>query len=957
VESGIVEVLLSTLLDILIAFTYFIGQSTRYSATRFARAVILPCDYPVRHRRHGDRDGGPLMFNHFQWSRTRSMKCLSRCTAHLLVLTFLLVVTFCARAQQHRIDSLTQRLEAVTEDTARVNVLIGLSTALLNRDIKATARHADSARTLAQKIDYPSGLARALNLTGMVHDRRGQLNKALKSYRESLAIREEIGDRRGAGSCLLNIGNIYMRRGAWKKARENYEQSLEIQTELQNTRGMAVSYGSLGIILKYEAKYDQAIEQFTRSRNLAESIGLTQIAAMGTMNIGLILGIQGNHREALKYHQNSLKQFEAVGNKHSTATCLINIGTAYQYLQKYTEALEQFQRSLTLQYELENKGGIASCLSNIGVIYERKGDLKDAHAHYQKSLALYRELGKKHGIVQTLFMIGEVHRKRRAFDEALPFLEESLDLAEQLGDKRWISFGCTTLGAIHSDQGEYKKALPYLERGLALKEELGEMAAVSDALCKIGWHYHSIGDTAKARMHLERGLRIATDLHAPESIDCALARLHKYNAATGNYERAYQYSRQQIRHRDSTRRSDERLQLQELMEKYEAEQREREIEMLERDKAMQSLEIERRNEEIRRHHVEALQRMQKIELLSREAEIQQLEVAMTTEQLKNKEAEAIRSQQTIDLLEKDQKLKNATLDQETTLRNAIIAGAVLLVIIGLLIFRRMRDKRHTIELKAEVAEAHARTADMEKLRFAAEAERREREAQQRFARGLLEAQETERKRLAGELHDSLGQDLIVVKNQLLLLRETTTVNGDLDNAIVGIGETLEDVRRLSRDLRPYQLDRYGIGKAIEAMVARANESTRIQFTTVIGNVDGIWDKNAEACIYRIVQEGTSNILKHADARNASIKFSPENGTAKLLIEDDGKGFIDADPDATQPAGSGFGMKGMTERAEILGGSMSILSQPGQGTTITITLPLPAPPASIESVSTAESEHG
>lgn len=905
---------------------------------------------------------------------------LDRVILVLLMLGGLFCSQHMARAQQERIDSLRCQLHGAVDDTLRANLLSDLSSAFTNVNIDSAKCSAQEALELAESIGYMDGIARALNayglalwssgsipqalehyqkslsisqstgnkreqakilnLIGLLYQNQGRLKKALECYEQSLDIREVIGDHRGAASCLLNIGNIYLFKGAYENARDKYQQNLRIRQELNDRVGMAAGYGSLAVLLHLQGKNEEAMEEFTKSVQLSDEIGDKTNAALGRMNIGLILGTQGKYALALEQHQKSLKLFEELGLKQSIATSLLNIGVVHQSKSQYSQALDHFRRSLNIFSDLGDKSGVASCLKNIGVIYERQGANNEAIEHYRKSLNIYTALGYKREVACCLSMIGILHRLCASYEKALDALQGSLKLYDELKDKSGIASVSNAIGNVYSTQGDYKNALPYLQRSVALREELGEMSQVAASLCDIGWYQHTLGDDSNARLQLERGLQIAEELQATETIGCILARLHKFHASLGDYQAAYEYSRRQIVHRNSTRNSEERKELQELMQKYEAEKREREIGMLEKDKALQSLELARRDELVRRSHLEALQRNQKIELLSREAELQQLEVAMTLEQLKNKNAETERHQQKIKLLEKDRKLKVARLAQATTLRDALITGAALFVIIGLLILRRMHDKRRTAELQALVAQAHANAADMQKFRIEAEAERREKQAQQRFARGLLDAQETERKRLAGELHDSLGQDLIVVKNRLLLLRETAKLDGDLDEAITGVGETLEDVRRLSRDLRPYQLDRYGIGKALHALVARADESSSVRLTADIADIDGLWDKDAEVCIYRIVQEGLSNILKHADAQNARIRMQPQNGDVFLSIEDDGKGFPAENADDAGALESGFGLKGMAERAEILGGSMSLSSLPGEGTKIEILLPVP-----------------
>jgi len=869
------------------------------------------------------------------------------------------------QAQQKEIDRLNVDLENTKEDTAKVNLLNALAMAYVNRDADTASSYAHRAQKLAETIDYPQGIARSLNHLGLLRSRQGAAAEALALYRQSLALSvdrgekndiavshsriatvyteqgryakatehytsslriwKDLGKQRSIANCLNNLGNINYLTHSPRKAEKYYRQSLRIFEELNDLPGLSVTHGSLGILTQHFGRTEEAIIHFRESLRISEMLGDQHRRAKNLLNIGVLLDRSGSLAESLKRYQESLHIYENLGNKRAAVLCRMNIGAVLQKQGRYAMALDHFMQSLDIMQSLGDRPSIAMCYWNIGVIFGHKGKHTEALRHFQKSRSMYEEIEDKRGMARSLLKIAEMNRKLRKSPEVvLKSLQSCLNIFEELENQSGIADVTHEIGILYRECGMYWEAIPYHERSIKLMNELGEREKLAYALCDLGWDYHFLGDYSTALAKMEQGLELAEELHATEATSCVLSRVHKLYAESGDFQRAYEYHQRRIRHRDSIRTTQEKLQLRELMEKYESEQRQREIERLEKEKALQSLELLQRSEALRR--------------AQQETEIHHLESRMAAAQLQSKEAEGLRQQQQIDLLEKDRKLQAASLEQETLLRNSLIGTALLLLIIGLLVFRRMRDRRRTMELKAQVAETHAQTADMEKLRIQAEAERKEKESQRMFARGLLEAQEAERKRLAGELHDSLGQDLIVVKNRLLLLRETAPVDGDLDEAIAGVGETLEDVRRLSRDLRPYQLDRYGIGKALHALIDRADESSRVRFTAEIDEVDGIWSKDTEVCIYRIVQEGISNILKHAQAEHAHIRLLMRDDGISLLMEDNGTGLPKALIDGSLP--TGFGLKGMAERSEILGGEMNITSSPGNGTRIEMRLPLP-----------------
>jgi signal transduction histidine kinase len=220
----------------------------------------------------------------------------------------------------------------------------------------------------------------------------------------------------------------------------------------------------------------------------------------------------------------------------------------------------------------------------------------------------------------------------------------------------------------------------------------------------------------------------------------------------------------------------------------------------------------------------------------------------------------------------------------------------------------------------------------------AELERR-RATQEAFARQLIASQENERKRIAAELHDTLGQRLVVIKN--LALFQADAPPGDLhmvDEISAEASLAIRETKEISFNLRPFQLDRLGLTKAIEAILKRLSAASGIHFSFEYDEVDDLLTEEVRIGLYRIVQEALNNVVKHAQAKEARIRIRHQDGHMLLRIEDDGRGFTQP----MRPSGSdlgGFGLTGMAERAMFLGGEFKVRSAPGHGAVITIEVPI------------------
>jgi signal transduction histidine kinase len=194
----------------------------------------------------------------------------------------------------------------------------------------------------------------------------------------------------------------------------------------------------------------------------------------------------------------------------------------------------------------------------------------------------------------------------------------------------------------------------------------------------------------------------------------------------------------------------------------------------------------------------------------------------------------------------------------------------------------------------------------------------------------------ERKRLAAELHDGLGQNLVVIKNRALLgIRngdDKARVTKEFDSISESAAQAIEEVREITNNLRPHLLDRLGLTKAISAMLKKV--SGVIEIESEIDSIDNIFSEAGEISVYRIVQESLNNVIKHSNASVASVAIKPIENAILITVEDDGRGF---DVENTESK-NGFGLIGLKERTLLLNGVFSIESKIGEGTRIKVKIP-------------------
>ncbi len=218
-------------------------------------------------------------------------------------------------------------------------------------------------------------------------------------------------------------------------------------------------------------------------------------------------------------------------------------------------------------------------------------------------------------------------------------------------------------------------------------------------------------------------------------------------------------------------------------------------------------------------------------------------------------------------------------------------------------------------------------------------------AEQVFSRQLIASQENERKRIAAELHDSLGQRLVVIKNLALFAMKPKNGAATAENETQAFQEISEEAgfaisetREISYNLRPFQLDRLGLTKAIEAMARKVSTGSGVQIGTKLDNIDDAFPEDLRINFYRIVQESLNNIMKHSKATEAEVTVKRNTENIVLTISDNGRGM--APPaKSSSPNYGGFGLTGMAERASLLGGEFRVRSETDRGTMLTVEIAL------------------
>lgn len=598
--------------------------------------------------------------------------------------------------------------------------------------------------------------------------------------------------------------------------------------EIGDNQGITVTYNIIGAIYQEQGNFTEALKFHTLALKLGEENGDKLLQANSFANIGNVYGRQGYYPKALEYHMAGLKILEEIGNKLDIAKSYGNIGNIKALQGYYPEALEYFLIALRTFEEAGDKKSISKSYNNIGNIYQAMGDYTDALNNYYSALKISEEMGNKPGMAISHSLIGTVYLDLENYPEALANFKECKAICEETGDKNLMTSAFLNMGMIYEDQDDLPGALNSYLTALKISEEIGNPSIIATAYTWIGAAYRKTGDYNKARKYLEQGLLLLLGLGLKYEIQEAYSYLTALDSAEGNFSQALEHHKMYTLYKDSLLNEETYNQTSRLKIQYETEKKDREI-----------------------------------EILNKENEIKSLQLA-----------------------------------KQRIVRNGMIIGMILLVLLGILLFRSFRLKKK-LEKQGAIIQ--------------------------------------ERNRISADLHDDIGTGLSKISLLSEMVRsaaKTPEVKKEAEKIADTSKELLQSIGEIIWALNANNDHLENLVAYIRRYAAEYLENSEVKLkinapsTIPQSPISGESRRN----IFFSVKEALHNIIKHAEASMAEVNFSVENRELTVVIRDNGNGIPEGDLNRF-----GNGIRNMINRMQKINGKFKIEND--CGTKITLSLPM------------------
>lgn len=568
-----------------------------------------------------------------------------------------------------------------------------------------------------------------------------------------------------------------------------------------------------------------------------------------------------------------------------TVKSMLALGDGYRIKGDIKKGKKYIFEGLEIATEIKDTSNIAAAHNILGIIELNTGENENAINHFLEALARWEAIRDSQNMFKPYLNISWIYYRIDQSEKAKKYNEKALEWADIMDDDRARMYAFNNMAIIFQDD-LYPKDVDSTERAQIRAE----------ASVKASEYYIEAKTIAKARNNIGMEVNV-------------LSNLADLNIIIKNYEEANKYAMDALplaKKMGATRH---------LVAVYHVLNRTY-LHKKQFNKAIQygllGLEMAEGNEMIKKsadfkktlyqtykaigNDKEALTYLEERLSYVKESKSKENNKAIAEIEAKfnvvSMEKEALQNEKEILTLESNSK----TISMQ---RNVILFGSLVVGLIAFFWHRISKIKQNAAQKKA-------------------------------FGLALLSAQESDRKRIASELHDGIGQSLLAIKNSMTESNFSTAIAKPM------VANTLEDVRRIALNLHPHILDNFGLSEAIIDLAEQSNNQPNLLVTHDIEKVDSLVEPNATINLYRIVQECMNNILKHSKASAAKINLNSDGTNVNLSIIDNGIGF---DTKQKLNLSKSLGLVTIKERVAHINGTFTIDSTPHQSTAINITIPI------------------
>ncbi|OZA65781.1 MAG: hypothetical protein B7X68_02935 [Sphingobacteriia bacterium 39-36-14] len=680
----------------------------------------------------------------------------------------------------------------------------------------------------------------------------------------------------GIAASLRAKANYYIIKRVPQKAIPFLNQEALIWQQIKRSKEMAANFTMLGQALSLSGNFEESANYFDKAESIYKKINDQKALSVLYHNAGAMFTEKTEPKLALIYLIKSLEIQELLNDTKTIGATQNNIGRLFYQTKNFPKAIEYFNKSIKSNYLSQDWRNLGIAHVNIANVYVDLNDYPKAIEELNKSLVYFNKVDFKRGMQVVYNNMGAMNIRQQNYEAAIPLLKKGLELANINQSKAGVALIEQNIGFSLSGLKQYKEALIWFEKA--------EQTAIDNKADD-----YSFGEIYNHRSSLD--------------------------SAMGNYQSALVYRTKYMRINEKFMGDKVIKEVNELQTKYETQKKEYAISLLNKSDSIKSLEIANQQLAINQSLFKIAE--QKLKLADANLQIISDSLLLTEQNqllLQAKLDSSFKEAKIVRLAEQN-RIKELEVSRKNNQIVIVLISVGFLSLVIYFVYRRNKS----IQEKAY----------QQKL-F---------EQQKNAAIAVIDSEEKERKRIASDLHDGVGQlmsaawmNLQALKNQISKLN---SAEADLlDKSLALVNESCNEVRQVSHNMMPNALLLKGLVKAVQEFIGQINQrNIKINLTT-----EGLSDNlpsHIETVLYRVIQESVNNVIKHSKASKLDISIIKSLDGIDVMIEDNGIGFNLKNANKT----NGIGLSNIKSRIQYLEGTVEWNTSEKNGTLVAIFIPL------------------
>jgi len=599
--------------------------------------------------------------------------------------------------------------------------------------------------------------------------------------------------------------------------------------------------------------------------------------------------------KAFDYCQQAIVLSKKINYPLGLANAYCLKGSYYASKNETKMAMSYFQLADSIYHNYKGRSyseGLGTVLLNCGAMQHHLGNYLEAIQLYIKSSKIFDSLNEKTYLPKLYGNLSSLYSYLQQYDKAEYYARQCVKLAEEINNAYYISSGNIYIATTLIQQEKFEEVLPHIFKAQKIAEKMNDHYLLSTCYSNLGQYYgYCKNDFALAIINVNKAIEQSKliDDHIEEVIDIL------------NVFEFYFYDKQLEKAKIIA------------MEGYQISRKFKFIDM-EQYSLNNLSRVEAQFGEYKTAYEHLLQSTVLKDSVFKDKSRRQINYLEALYQSEKKEKE-------INHLHNEKQVSELTIKRRNVFIYALIVTIALLIGMSFLLYRNIRNKHIIVEQDLEIE--RQKTKELEK------------ERQINAAHAVLQGEETERQRIARDLHDGLGGLLSGVKLKLTNMKGNYVLPEEyvnrFDNALGLLDNSIGELRRVAHNMMPESLVKYGLKDALQDFCSQIDNDKKVKIHFQFFGEEKRVESSIETNVYRIAQELINNSLKHAVASEIVVQLILKEERIHLTVQDNGKGFDITQIDETRSNG----LRNIRSRVNTFNGSMDIISNPGKGTEVIV----------------------